>query len=607
MPYLLNLPSGRSISVFFYDGPVSRAVAFEGLLTDGRRFAERLLGSYAEGHNRGHLIHIATDGETYGHHHRFGDMALAYALEHIDAGSRARFTNYGEYLSRFPPTREVEIFEETSWSCAHGIERWRSNCGCSTGGQPGWTQEWRAPLREGFDWLRDHLAPRYEGGALKLLKNPWAARDDYISVLLDRSPASVSAFLGRHATHDLSASETVEALKLLELQRSAMLMYTSCGWFFNEISGIESVQCLQYAGRALQITQDVFGESLHGGFLRILERARSNIPEKRDGARIFAGSVLPAVVDPAKVGAHYAIASLFQPDGVDRSVYCYDVHRIDYHSAQSGRSQLALGRATVASRVTHETADLAFGVLHVGDHNIIGGDRPFLDPDVYQSVVSEITEVYTSGDLLSVIRLLDKHFGGATYSLGSLFRDEQRTILNSILESALDDAEALNRQVYEHSAPMMRFVATLGHPRPAALHRAAELVLNADLRRLLTQDELDSERTQSLLAEAARLGVAFDGSELGFLFKRRLLACARILEADPGDMTLLQSLADAVKLARSLPFAVDLWEVQNIYWNLLHTVYPEVRERAAQDNTIAREWATPFVALGDVLGVRVPG
>jgi alpha-amylase/alpha-mannosidase (GH57 family) len=286
MVYRLRLPARRSINLFFYDGRISRGVAFEGLLNNGEVFAQRLLGAFSEDRTWPELVHIATDGETYGHHHRRGEMALTYALEYIQSRQLADITNYGEYLGRHPPTHDVEIFENSSWSCIHGIERWRADCGCNAG-HVGWNQSWRAPLREALDGLRDTLAPRFEERAHEFLKDPWAARNDYIDVVLDRSPENFADFLSRHATRELDEEEKVDTLKLLELQRHLMLMYTSCGWFFDELSGIETVQVMQYGGRAVQLSQELFGDGLEASFREALSRAKSNIPEHQDGAGIY--------------------------------------------------------------------------------------------------------------------------------------------------------------------------------------------------------------------------------------------------------------------------------------------------------------------------------
>ena len=250
------------MNLFFYDSPISHALAFEGLLNNGEAFANRLLAAFPNDQSAPRLVHIATDGESYGHHHRGGDMALAHALHHIESNELAQLTNYGWYMDEHTPTHEAEIFENSSWSCIHGIERWKSDCGCNSGGNPGWNQAWRAPLREALDWLRDAVSPAYEQLAGQFVTDPWAARDDYIDVIVDRSPDRVSAFMNRHATLPLNSEDEITVLKLMELQRNAMLMYTSCGWFFDELSGIETVQVLRYAGRVLQLADQLFSRLL---------------------------------------------------------------------------------------------------------------------------------------------------------------------------------------------------------------------------------------------------------------------------------------------------------------------------------------------------------
>jgi len=286
MAYRLRLRSQRSISIFFYDGPISQGVAFEGLLDNGERFAQRLLDGFSDKRAWPEIVHIATDGETYGHHHHRGEMALTYALDHIQSKEFAEITNYGRYHAIHPPSHDVEIIENTSWSCAHGIERWRSDCGCNSG-RTGWNQGWRAPLRDALDGLRDTLATHFEESARELFKDPWAARNDYVHVLLDRTEENVCRFLRRHASHELTQSETITALKLMELQRHAMLMYTSCGWFFDEISGLETVQVIRYAGRAIQLAQELWGNGIEKSFLEALSKAKSNLPEHGDGQRIY--------------------------------------------------------------------------------------------------------------------------------------------------------------------------------------------------------------------------------------------------------------------------------------------------------------------------------
>jgi alpha-amylase/alpha-mannosidase (GH57 family) len=609
LPYKLRLSSGRSIALFFYDGPVSRSVAFEGLLSSGERFADRLMTVFGDGaadssDDGARLAHIATDGETYGHHHLHGDMALSYALHHIEQNGLARLTNYGEFLENFPPTHEVEIYENTSWSCAHGVERWKSDCGCNSGGHPGWNQSWRAPLREALDWLRDDLGPKFEAAAGELLRDPWAARDEFIEVVLDRSPDNVEAFLARQQSRTLTDEEKVRALKLLELQRHAMLMYTSCGWFFDELSGIETVQVIQYAGRALQLAGQLFHEDFEAPFLERLERAKSNVPEHRDGRNIFEKFVRPATVDLIKVGAHYAVSLLFDTNGAPHRNFCYDVTQGDFRLLTAGRARLVLGRARVRSEVTWEAAEVSFGVLHMGDHNLAGGVREFRGEEAYEKLVQQISETFQRGDLPESIRTVADHFGPGTYTLKLLFRDEQRRILRRILESALEEADATYRQLYQHHAPMMSFVTTMGLPLPKRLQVAAEIILNSDLRRLLEADDVDRDRANALLDEAWRAGVPLDGPTLEFAARRTIERLARQFRDDPADLQRLQRFESAVALARSLPFQVNLWLAQNDFYEVLKTVYPEMQANA--DPSVTARWVERFRALGENLMVRVP-
>ncbi len=298
-PYLCRLPSGRTIALFFYDAGISHDLAFGGLLRDGEGFARRLVAASGPGGPDGRpgLVHVATDGETYGHHHRFGEMALAYALRRIESDGLAEITVYGDFLERFPPAEEVEIFEDTSWSCCHGLERWSGDCACSSGAHDGWSQAWRAPLRAAMDRLGERAAEIFERGLGPLVADPWRARDDYIRVVLDSSPDSAEAFLAGHAGSALAAPDAAKALKLLEMERHAMLMFTSCGWFFDDVSNVETVQIMQYAARAIQLAREVSGVDLEPEFVRGLEAAKSNVRRHRNGAVLYEALVRPAIPD----------------------------------------------------------------------------------------------------------------------------------------------------------------------------------------------------------------------------------------------------------------------------------------------------------------------
>ncbi len=600
--YLCHLPSGRSIALFFYDGPISRAVAFEGLLSNGEDFARRLLSGFNDTRKWAQLMHIATDGETYGHHHRHGDMALAYALNYIESNHLARITNYGQYLEQHPPGAEVEIIPDSSWSCMHGIERWRGDCGCNSGGHAGWKQAWRGPLRNALDWLRDSLSGQYESKAQPLLKDPWAARDEYVSVVLDRAPENLSGFLERHATHPLSAEEEVTALKLLEMQRHLMLMYTSCGWFFDELSGIETVQVIFYAGRALQLAQDLFGNHREEDLLQRLAQAHANAAEHPDGAEIYRRLVRPAMIDLLGVGAHYAVSSVF--DGAMRysRIYCYDVDRLDLRSERAGRARLVVGHVAIQSTITREQAEVSFGVLHLGDHNLNAGVRYFAGEAPYDEMLRDLTGAFAAADLPATLRAIDSHFPGPGFSLKSLFRDEQRRVLEQITAGVLAEAETSYRGVYNAHAPLMRFLAELRMPLPNVLRLTAEFVLNSALRRAFAAEELELDRIQAMLEDARREGISLDAPGLGYVLGQRLEGLMEELTAEPGDLHRLRQVAAVVRLVRSLTFDVPLWKAQNLYWELLQRVYPE---RKQAGDAASRQWVEHFEALGESLGVRV--
>jgi alpha-amylase/alpha-mannosidase (GH57 family) len=603
--YSLSLESGRTIAIFFYDGPISRAVAFEKLLSKGELFAQRLMGGFSDTRSWPQLVHIATDGETYGHHHIHGDMALAYALQYIESNHLANLTNYGEFLERHPPSHKVEIFDNSSWSCVHGVERWQSSCGCNSGGNPEWNQEWRAPLREALDWLRDTLTPIYEERASELLKDPWRARNDYIQLIHDRSTPSLENFFEEQATRDLAPSEKVDALKLLELQRHAMLMYTSCGWFFDELSGIETVQVIQYAGRALQLARELFTSDLEPHFLELLARAKSNIAEHGDGQLIYEKFVKPGALDLEKVSAHYAVSSLFEDYGEEVRVFCYRAEQEDYHIKETGKASLALGRTKLTSEITGESARFCFGVLHWGDHNFSCCVMACKPDAPLEPIVEVISEVFTTADFTETIRLLEEHFGPSIYSLRSLFRDAKRRILDIVLESALADAEASYRQLYEYNTPLLRYVTSLGDPPPDFLHYAAKSFLNLSLRRAFEIEELDLEHIENLLEETRLAGVSIDAATLEMIIRRRIERLGEPLAAGIDDPAIPQQLDAVITLMGSLPFKVNTRKVQNICFEMLKSPsYENLRDEANQGAEGASQLLKNFNGLCKKLHIR---
>jgi len=603
--YIVSLPSKKTVSLFFYDGPISQGVAFEKLLDDGKRFGERLLSGFSDSRDWPQLSHIATDGESYGHHHRFGEMALTYALQEIENSKQAELTNYGQFLEKFPADHQVEIVDNSSWSCVHGVERWRSNCGCNSGGHGDWNQEWRAPLRSALDWLRDALIPVFEQHASPLLKEPWAARDEYIQVILDRSDASVDAFFNNHAAHPLSPEERVTALKLLEMQRHAMLMYTSCGWFFDELSGLETVQVIHYAGRAVELAKEFVGKDIEPKFLDCLRLAKSNLPEHGDGAQIYEKWVKPASVDIEKLAGHYAISSLFENYAEKTGIYCYLVDREQYSLEAEGKLRLAIGRARFSSEVTRESAVLSFGVLHLGDHNVTGGVRHSFDPDRYEQSKARLVESFSKADTAAVIRILDEEFSEHSFSLSSLFRDEQRKIVGLILKDSLTSAAAAYRTIYENQAPLIRFLNSLTIPVPSAFKAAADIAINSQLRQAFERSDIDGDSIQSFLKEASTSQVPLDTTTLEFALRRRLEHQAARFAERPEDMETVQRFRRQLEVTRSLPFPVTLWEAQNISYAPLMKAIEDRRAGVENNNADDVNWMKELTALRE--GLRILG
>lgn len=608
-PYLVRLSGDRSIAVFFYNGPLSRAIAFEGILNDGNQFVQRLLDGFSDENNhRGQIVHVATDGESYGHHHRLGEMALAWTLKRIESEGHAKLTNYGQFLEMFPPEYEARIHDNTSWSCAHGIERWRSDCGCN-GGHQGWNQKWRAPLRAALDGVRDGVAPLAQARASELFRDLDAARNAYIDVVLDRE--KTEHFLAAQTRRELTATERVAALQLMELERNAMLMYTSCGWFFDDISGIETVQVIAYAGRVLHLAEKLFsdgGVALELAFIATLKHAQSNIPTQGTGADIYQRRVQSEQVNLEQVAAHYAISSVFSTYGSRSLLFCYTIRRLQHRTITSGHGRLLIGRASVRSNLTGEREIIAFAVLHFGDQNISAvvkryGEHPSAETvAAYEAFIREARAAVIRADLSAVVRTFDQHFPAPSYSIRSLFRDEQRRIVGLILESTLSEVEGALASIYKNQASLLHFLSQTGLPRPEALTLSANFAINAGLRHALESEPIDALQMRAWLELARADEVPLETSRLSYLadekMKRAMVDLqAEVVEQIEGMGTLENALLVA-RMLNELPFDLNLWQAQNLWYD----VWRRKPKPALPD---PQAWLKGFHELGEMLRISV--
>jgi alpha-amylase/alpha-mannosidase (GH57 family) len=594
-PYLCKLPSGRTITLFFYDGDIAQGVAFDGLLNDGKKFAHRLIDAFDPLSKEPQLVHIATDGETYGHHHKHGDMALAFCLDYIQRHQECRLTNYAEFAAKFPPVYEAAIHENSSWSCVHGVERWRSDCGCNSGGKPQWNQKWRGPLRDALDWLRDELTKIYLEESTGLLRDPWAAREDYIHVILDRNDYSIGKFLEKHCLPEV---EQNKILRLMEVQRNAMLMYTSCGWFFDEISGIETTQIMQYACRAIQLVSQVTKVNLEEEFMARLEKAPSNVPYLQDGHQIYLKYVTPAKTNLQRVGMHYAVASIFEEDPENFPVFNYTTENEVFVRKEAGQQKLVLGVTKVRSNVTRSEKKFAFAVIYMGQHNIIGNISIEMEAEKFASMQSRVVNAFEEGRLADIIGIMQTYFGPEKYTIGQLFQDEKRKVFNLITDQSMRDLEESLRRIYNRDYPLVNALAGNEIPIPNAYRTTFEYVLNADLLRSFQSEKINIHQIERTMAEMAKWELSIeDTDKVERLAGESIFKELKRIASEGDNPKRIDRLNRLFPLLRKFNIKPNLSKSQNLYF--------EISLATADMDTRSPEWMKLFNALGENLGVKV--
>jgi alpha-amylase/alpha-mannosidase (GH57 family) len=594
-PYVCRLPSGKTITIFFYHGGLSQSVAFNGLLNDGDLFARSLMEGFDARTDR-QLVNIATDGETYGHHHKHGDMALAYCLDQIDNSSKARLTNYAEYLAMTEVVDEVQIHENSSWSCVHGVERWRDNCGCNTGGHPDWHQLWRKPLREALDWLRDQLIRIYSFEGSLILKDPWQARNEYISVILDRRDEVVDRFLKEHRSVDTQVNHI---LRLLEMQRHSMLMFTSCGWFFDEVSGIETTQILQYACRAIQLANQISDTNLEAEFIERLADAPSNIPMIGNAAQAYMRFALPAKTNLQRVGMHYAVASLFEEDPENFPVFNHTTTNEFFVRKEAGEQRLVLGITGVKSNVTRTEKRFAFCVVCMGKHNIIGNISQEMQVDKFHSMQVRIVRAFQEGRLGDVIGLMQTYFGPHKYTLWHLFKDEKRKVLDMITRKSLEELEYSLRRIYNHDYPLVTALDNNDVPIPNAYRQTFQYVLNADLLNWFRSDKINIKELERIIGELDKWKLTIeDPDNVARLAGDRIYNELRLIASEEVEnQKRIERLNRVFPLLRKFDLKPNLYKSQNLYFLIS-------RKDLMRDGH-SEAWLKQFQHLGENLRVKV--
>ncbi len=456
-----------------------------------------------------------------------------------------------------------------------------------------------------MDELRDALIPLSEREGAKLYKDVWEARDGYIEAVLDQSPQTVERFFRKHQSHTLSVDERVCALELMEMQRHTQLMYTSCGWFFDDISGIETVQIIAYAARVLQLARQLFGEEaaqLEPAFLVRLAEARSNVASAGDGAQLYSEQVRQRQLGLEQVAAHYAISSMFSSFADETDLFCYRVWRDSWEIFSSGRGRLALGRARIVSSVTTEQQSFSFAVLHFGDQNITAAVKAYREEDAaeFEAFCKQAAALVQRAYFPEVIRLLDRHYGHVDYSLTSLFTDEQRRIVQIILNSTLWDIENSLTTIYEDHASLLHYLSQAGLPKPPALTLAAGFAINAGLRRALEADPIDQAQLRSFLSLAKADQIPLETAALSYLADQRMKRSMTELQMSSGSLEILERALALARTVIELPFELNLWQAQNIWYEILRTSNYGLVALGKDDRP---RWEKSFNELGRSLSI----
>ena len=560
--YRVELPSGRSIAVFFYDGPTSRAVAFEQLLHDGARFADRLTAGVQKSPG---LAHIATDGETYGHHHRHGEMALAWALDAIEKRGEVEVINYGLFLERHPAEWAATIVEPSAWSCAHGVGRWTRDCGCRMGS--GSDQAWRGPLRTAFERMRETIDSLYAQLAADFFVDPWAARDGYIAVVLDRARDTVEGFLRAHARRELRPEETSQALSLLEMQRNAMLAFTSCGWFFDHVDGLEPTQVLMYAMRAAELAGRFGAVDVEPVLLRDLEAAHSRQPGAVTAREVVEKRVNGARFDAARVACAHDVVALADV-GHRAESPGWSVSEIEPPvSVRRGDLRLRAGTVRVREATTAEETVLRCAALHKGGFEVEVAVQPAGDDARWNEQVAALSGAVAGGRVAEASVLL-ADMGPVRDARDVPSRDDTMMLAERVVAAEVARAEAAHRAVFERCAPVLRALASMGVPPPRALRSASKVVLDADIARAAEVDPPDVARIARLVAEARAEDVRLDEGALSLTVQRLIARTASALEVDAGDVDRMRRLGELLELARLMGPQVDISRAQDFVWML---------------------------------------
>ena len=610
--YVEGTDKEKYIDLFFYDGSISKSVAFDNLLQDGKKFSYRLNDGYVDSRNRSQIINIATDGESYGHHTKFGDMALAYVLRVGAKNLGFEITNYGQFLEMYPPEYEVDIKPVSAWSCCHGVGRWMDDCGCSTGAQPHWNQKWRKPLRQALDYLRDELIKLCSIQGTKYYSDFWRARNDYIDVILDRSEENIDKFFKEHAKKPLSAPDRVKAIKLMEIQRFAQLMYTSCGWFFADISGIETTQILKYAYRAMELAEEFTKTNFEKTFLSILQKAKSNIQEFGNGKDIFNRWVKPSAVGIDKIAAQFAIESSFRDNAEtpkNSKLYCYEIKKIHSKKYTSFNNMLYCGRIEITSDITLEKKELCFTLLQTQKYDFYCAVKEFNCVDDYNLERKEIASIFEKDTSLNVLQTIELYYGSKFYSLKDIPMDRRKTILESIINSKLQKVSQTYKDLYDGLLTPISYLNDLGMDIPETFRVCAKYTLLDSLEAQLVKiktygDKPAIEKILEIKKLTDKFHISLNNSKARDILSQNLTDLISQLNKHTNLKT-AQELLYFFDMLEKLQIDTKINVAQDIFYNMFCHNFEESFERISKETKDARKLLLNLLEIGRKLNINM--
>ncbi|HMA75968.1 MAG TPA: DUF3536 domain-containing protein [Candidatus Krumholzibacteriaceae bacterium] len=574
------------IDIFFYDEKLSQDISFNHLLRDGDLFAESIASSYRRCGND--LVTIATDGEIYGHHEPFADMALAHLFESAAEKHNLTITNFGAYLDTHQPEFEVKLKSGennlgTAWSCSHGVGRWKEDCGCNVNAPEGWNQKWRKPLRDSLNILRDRLAKIFDTEGGRLLEDPWKARDDYISVMNSGGSENVNSFLSEHSIKPLSREEKIMILNLLESQRNAMLMFTSCGWFFNDISGLESVQIIKYAARAIELAGEKYSGGLEEEFLAELQKAESNLKDAGTGAEIYRSARKFSSITPSFIAGQYALSSHLSCPEASPAIFGWSFNKLDSYSKESNGGMIYSGLLEIEPPVIPESYTFGYLLLMEEEIQVICLIREFKDREEFEKIKEDISSLPSGIKRKDVLSFAVEHFGGMVFSIRDLFPEDRDTILASITDKKLESLESLLEDIYLKNREFLRLLSESSLTPPESILVPARVYLEKKLSYQLRnwQKSLRPEGIKGIrkiISDASYYGIDIDKSSVSDLFSGFLLENIKRqkkkLIAEESE-----AMIQFVNFCEEIDVEIKIGMIQNHIFTILNSTFKEEAEK----------------------------